>query len=81
MAFFAAINLFSWNGRFWFQWPSLAVLFVFALRASSLYRREEGEDPPNAEGAPPAAFGQPQVDKPRQLERPPGVESGRSNKA
>jgi adenylate cyclase len=43
VAFFAAINLFSWSGRFWFQWPSLAVLFVFALRASSLYRREEGE--------------------------------------
>ncbi len=38
VAFFAAINLFSWNGHLWFQWPSLAVLLVFILRATRVYR-------------------------------------------
>jgi fatty acid desaturase len=38
VAFLGAINLFSWHGHFWFQWPSLAVLLVFALRATHLYR-------------------------------------------
>jgi class 3 adenylate cyclase len=38
VAFFLAINLFSWGGHFWFQWPSLAVILVFALRASRLNR-------------------------------------------
>ncbi|HLW92757.1 MAG TPA: adenylate/guanylate cyclase domain-containing protein [Roseiarcus sp.] len=34
VAFFGAINLFSWNGHFWFQWPSLVVLFIFAIQAT-----------------------------------------------
>src|SRR5580692_8232167 len=28
VAFLGAINLFSWGGHFWFQWPSLVVLLV-----------------------------------------------------
>ncbi len=43
VAFFAAINLFSWNGHLWFQWPSLAVLAIFVLRATKIYRQQEGE--------------------------------------
>jgi adenylate cyclase len=43
VAFFGAINLFSWNGHVWFQWPSLAVLLIFILRATRIYRREAGE--------------------------------------
>jgi adenylate cyclase len=27
-----AINLFSWQGTLWFQWPALVVLVIFALR-------------------------------------------------
>jgi class 3 adenylate cyclase len=38
IAFFGAINLFSWGGDFWFQWPSLAVLLVFVVRATKLYQ-------------------------------------------
>ena len=38
VAVFAAINLFSWNGHLWFQWPSLAILLVFIIRATRVYR-------------------------------------------
>jgi len=41
IAFLGAINLFSWSGHFWFQWPSLAVLLVFAMRASKMYQHGE----------------------------------------
>ena len=41
IAFLGAINLFSWSGHFWFQWPSLAVLLVFAIRASKMYQPGE----------------------------------------
>jgi len=41
IAFLGAINLFSWSGHFWFQWPSLAVLLGFAIRASRLYQHGE----------------------------------------
>ena len=41
IAFLGAINLFSWSGHFWFQWPSLAVLLVFAIRASKMYQHGE----------------------------------------
>jgi adenylate cyclase len=44
VAFFAAINLFSWNGHFWFQWPSLPVLFIFVIRATRLYRQQASEE-------------------------------------
>jgi adenylate cyclase len=39
VALFALINLFSWDGELWFQWPSLAVLFVFAIRATIIFRK------------------------------------------
>jgi adenylate cyclase len=45
VAFFGAINLFSWSGHFWFQWPSLAVLAIFVLRATRLFRQERDEEP------------------------------------
>ena len=38
VAFFAAINLFSWSGHLWFQWPALPVLLIFMLRATHIYR-------------------------------------------
>jgi adenylate cyclase len=38
VALFLAINLFSWDGDLWFQWPSLPILFVYALRLIRLYR-------------------------------------------
>jgi class 3 adenylate cyclase len=44
VAFLGAINLFSWSGHFWFQWPSLAVVFVFIVRATHLYREQAGEE-------------------------------------
>jgi len=44
VAFFGAINLFSWSGHFWFQWPSLVVLLVFVIRATHLYRQQAGEE-------------------------------------
>jgi hypothetical protein len=34
VAFLGLINLFSWNGHLWFQWPALAVLLAFVIRAS-----------------------------------------------
>ena len=45
VAFLGAINLFSWSGGFWFQWPSLVVLLIFALRATNLYLQQAGEEP------------------------------------
>ena len=44
VAFFAAINLFSWRGHFWFQWPSLVVFLIFIVRATRIYRQEEGDE-------------------------------------
>ena len=41
VAFLGAINLFSWSGHFWFQWPSLVVLLVFVVRAT---RQQAGEE-------------------------------------
>lgn len=38
IVFLFAINLFS-GGEFWFQWPTLAILLVFALRTIFLFRR------------------------------------------
>ena len=38
VALFGLINLFSWDGELWFQWPALAVLFVFAFRATWIFR-------------------------------------------
>jgi adenylate cyclase len=45
VAFFAAINLFSWSGHLWFQWPSLVLVLIFIVRATSAYRREASEKP------------------------------------
>jgi hypothetical protein len=39
IAFLAAINLFTWSGHFWFQWPTLGILLAFAFRAIHLYQR------------------------------------------
>jgi hypothetical protein len=44
VAFFGAINLFSWNGHFWFQWPSLPVLLVFIIRATRIYQQQGDEE-------------------------------------
>ena len=44
VAFLGAINLFSWSGHFWFQWPSLVVFLIFIVRATRIYRLEEGEE-------------------------------------
>jgi class 3 adenylate cyclase len=44
VAFFAAINLFSWHGRFWFQWPSLGVALIFIVRATHIYRERANEE-------------------------------------
>ena len=38
IALLFAINMFSWDGELWFQWPTLAILFVFCLRVIRLYR-------------------------------------------
>jgi class 3 adenylate cyclase len=45
IAFLGAINLFSWKGHFWFQWPALAVLLVFAVRATKHYLPEAERSP------------------------------------
>jgi adenylate cyclase len=44
VAFFAAINLFSWRGHFWFQWPSLGVVLIFIVRATHIYRERADEE-------------------------------------
>ena len=36
---FLAINLFSWDGEIWFQWPTLGVLIVFVMRATIILRK------------------------------------------
>jgi adenylate cyclase len=36
---FLAINLFSWHGELWFQWPTLGVLILFVLRATWVFRK------------------------------------------
>jgi adenylate cyclase len=38
IAFLFAINLFA-GGEFWFQWPTLALLLVYALRSIVLFRK------------------------------------------
>jgi len=38
IALLFAINMLSWSGELWFQWPTLAILFVFCLRVIRLYR-------------------------------------------
>jgi adenylate cyclase len=38
IALLGAINLFSWDGELWFQWPTLALVFLFAMRATYIYR-------------------------------------------
>ena len=35
---FIAINLFTWDGDLWFQWPTLGVLVLFAFRALSILK-------------------------------------------
>ena len=44
VTFFGAINLFSWHGHLWFQWPSLIVLLIFIVRATRTYREHAGEE-------------------------------------
>jgi class 3 adenylate cyclase len=39
IALFALINLFSWDGELWFQWPALGVLFLFAIRSTIIFRK------------------------------------------
>jgi class 3 adenylate cyclase len=39
IALFLAINLFSWDGDLWFQWPSLGVLVLFAMRSTWIFRK------------------------------------------
>jgi adenylate cyclase len=36
---FVAINLFSWDGDLWFQWPTLGVLVLFFVRATYIFRK------------------------------------------
>jgi adenylate cyclase len=38
IAFLFGINIFA-GGEFWFQWPTLAILLVFALRSIALFRK------------------------------------------
>ena len=44
VTFFGAINLFSWHGHLWFQWPSLIVLLIFIVRATRAYREQASEE-------------------------------------
>ena len=39
IALFLAINLFSWDGELWFQWPTLGVLVLFAMRSTWIFRK------------------------------------------
>lgn len=39
IVFFLAINLFSGSREMWFQWPSLAILIIFAIRMFFLFRK------------------------------------------
>jgi adenylate cyclase len=36
--FLLAINLFSWAGDLWFQWPALVIVFIFVLRTTWIFR-------------------------------------------
>jgi adenylate cyclase len=36
--FLLAINLFSWAGDWWFQWPALVIVFIFVLRTTWIFR-------------------------------------------
>jgi len=33
------INMFTWDGDLWFQWPVLGVAFLFVLQATRIFRR------------------------------------------
>ena len=44
VTFFGALNLLSWQGHLWFQWPSLVALMIFIFRATRIYQQHEGED-------------------------------------
>jgi adenylate cyclase len=37
------INLLTWNGDFWFVWPALAIIVVFALHASWIFRHRSAK--------------------------------------
>jgi adenylate cyclase len=39
IALFLAINLFSYDGDLWFQWPTLGVLVLFAMRSTWVFRK------------------------------------------
>jgi adenylate cyclase len=45
VAFFGIINLFTWHGSLWFQWPALVVLLIFAVRVSRIYQQHVEEEP------------------------------------
>nr|WP_298682532.1 adenylate/guanylate cyclase domain-containing protein [uncultured Dongia sp.] len=38
VVFLLAINLFSYAGDLWFQWPALVIVFVFVLRTTWIFR-------------------------------------------
>ena len=38
VGFFLLINLFSWDGEVWFQWPALVAVFIFAIGATFIFR-------------------------------------------
>lgn len=38
VGFFLAINLFSYDGEWWFQWPGLVIVFIFLLRTTFIFR-------------------------------------------
>jgi adenylate cyclase len=44
VAFFGAINLFSYHGHLWFQWPSSVVLLIFLIRATHIYQQQTSEE-------------------------------------
>jgi hypothetical protein len=39
VALFLVINLFSWDGDLWFQWPTLGVVILFVMRATHIFRK------------------------------------------
>lgn len=38
VAFFLGINLLSFDGDWWFQWPALVIVFIFILRTTFIFR-------------------------------------------
>jgi hypothetical protein len=34
-----AVNMLTWDGDYWFQWPTLAILLMIALRVVGLLPR------------------------------------------